>query len=116
MNTRRAVVVVGLVTYAGLAFAPASWADDDKYTQTWPTPYSQTTCSQFLSKMTAKQRWVMAADMLTSARNMKEDAGLPSDAMVAEFEGGLDTACVIGTMTMDEVGVGLYMTEPRFYP
>ncbi|KLI07497.1 hypothetical protein ACT17_23380 [Mycolicibacterium conceptionense] len=100
---------------AGVGLAPSA-AADDKYTQTWPTPYDQTTCKQFLGQMTAKQRWAMAADMLTGARNMKSKTGLPSDSMVTEFEGGLETACVIDTMTMTDVGAGLYMTEPRFHP
>jgi hypothetical protein len=36
--------------------------------------------------------------------------------MITEFEGGLDTVCVIDSMTMVDAGVGLYMTEPRFHP
>lgn len=91
-------------------------AADDKYTQTWPTPYDQTTCTQFLNQMTAKQRWVMAADMLTNARNLNQDVGLPPDSMVTEFEKGLENACVIASMTMTDAAVGLYMTEPSFQP
>lgn len=116
MGTLQATAIAGVIAAVGLACAPAAVAEDDKYTQTWSTPYGQTTCAQFVSEMTAKQRWVMAADMLTNVRNMNEDTGLPSDALITEFEGGLSTACVIDTMTMDDVGVGLYVTEPRFHP
>lgn len=116
MGIGYAAAAVGVIAVAGIVCAPAAAAEDDKYTQTWSTPYGQTTCAQFLSEMTAKQRWVMAADMLTNVRNMNQETGLPSDALITEFEGGLNTVCVIGTMTMDDVGVGLYMTEPRFHP
>jgi hypothetical protein len=99
--------------------SPISSADDnDKYAQTWGTPYGKTTCGQFLSEMTGKQQWVMAADMLTNARNLHQKTGLPSDAMITEFEGGLETACVISsmTMTMADAGTALYLSEPRFQP
>jgi hypothetical protein len=110
------VSCVVTVTMA-VGIAPSALADDtDKYEQTWTTPYSKTTCDQFTTAMNDHQRWAMAADMLTGARNTREDSGLPSDAMITEFEGGLRTACVIGSMTMTDVGVGLYMTEPRFHP
>ncbi len=116
MASGRSLVLSGFVVAAALTFAPQAAADDDKYTQTWPTPYGQTTCAQFLNDMTAKQRWVMAADMLTNARNLRANAGLPSDSMITEFEGGLANVCVIDSMTMTDAGVGLYMTEPRFHP
>ncbi len=46
--------------------------------------------------MTDHQRWVMAVDMLVGARKVNsKDAGMPSDAMVDEFEGGLKNVCVI---------------------
>lgn len=115
MASGRVAVLAAAAVVLGVGLAPCA-AADDKYTQTWPTPYGQTTCKQFLGQMTAKQRWVLAADMLTNARNMKAKIGLPSDSMITEFEGGLETACVIDTMTMTDVGVGLYMTEPRFQP
>lgn len=95
---------------------PRTVGTTDKYRQTWAIPYSQTTCSQFKVEMTAQQQWAMAADMLTNARNVDSNTGLPPDSMISEFEGGLHNACVIDTMTMSEVGAGLYLTEPRFHP
>jgi hypothetical protein len=36
---------------------------------------------------------------------------------VSTFRGGITTACVIDTMSIDEVGAGLYLTErSRFAP
>jgi hypothetical protein len=66
--------------------------------------------------MTSQQKWAMAADMLTSVRNLKEKTGLPSDSMVTEFQGGMETACVIPTENMADLGTALYVTEPRFHP
>lgn len=63
--------------------------------------------------MTSAQRWAMAADMLTNARNTGD---LPPEDMIAEFEGGLRNVCVIDSMTMIDAGTGLYMTEPRSIP
>lgn len=116
MLTTRAAVVAAGVTVASLLAAPSAAGDDDKYTQTWPTPYEKTTCAQFLGQMTSKQRWVMAADMLTNARNVKRKTGLPSDDLITEFEGGLRNVCVIDSMNMADAGTGLYLTEPRFQP
>lgn len=90
----------------------------DKFTQTWTKPYNQTTCAEFKSDMSEQQRWTMAADMLVNAQQVDDsDADLPKDALISEFEAGLNTACVIDTMSMAEVGAGLYITEQdRFRP
>lgn len=81
---------------SGCGGAPTAAPTNDKYTQTWKTPYGTTTCAQFRNEMTDHQRWVMAVDMLVGARKVNsKDAGMPSDAMVDEFEGGLKNVCVI---------------------
>jgi hypothetical protein len=54
---------------SGSSAPPAS----GKYEQTWTMSYGETTCGHFLTEMTDKQRWVMAADMLVGAR--KRDGG-----------------------------------------
>lgn len=91
---------------------------NEKYNQTWPKPYDQTTCAEFTKDMNRQQAWAMAADMLTSARNLNKDTGLPSDALVDEYLAGLINVCVGDklNMNMADVGTGLYMTEPRFQP
>jgi hypothetical protein len=94
-------------------------ADDSasKYTQTWGKQYSDTTCSDWNGEMTGQQQFAAAADILTSARNKIDDgSGLPSDALVREFEGGITTVCVEPTMTLTDATYGLYATEPRFHP
>jgi len=68
--------------------------------------------------MTAHQRWAAAADMLAGARNKGDGGtGLPSDQLVTEFVGGIDTACVEPTMTITDMAVGLYLSDrARFQP
>lgn len=90
----------------------------DKFTQTWTKPYDQTTCVDFKSGMTTQQRWTMAADMLVNAQHTDDsEADLPEDSLISEFEAGLATACVIDSMSMTDVGAGLYLTEQeRFRP
>jgi len=102
-------IVIAAVTYA----APTAGADD-KYTQTWPKPYSQTTCDDYQTQMTEKQAWVMAADMLTGARNMDEETGLPSDALVSDFADQLLTACepeIAATQPMTDVATTLFLLD-----
>jgi len=89
-----------------------------KYDQTWSQPYSSTTCAEWDSEMTADEQWVAAADMLTGARNKGDGrTGLPPDSLVSTFRGGITTACVVDTMSIADVGAGLYLTErTRFAP
>lgn len=110
--TLGAVLILTSCSPSHTAVAP------DKYTQTWATSYASTTCTDWTTRMTAPQRWAAAADMLTGARNKGDGGtGLPSDALVTTFMGGIGTACVVETMTITDVAVGLYMTErARFQP
>ncbi len=101
---------------AALFVLPACSADTgggtSKYDQTWPHPYSQTTCADWNDDMTSAQQWAAAADMLTGARNKGDGGeGLPPDPLVDEFRAGITTACVVDTMTLADVGAGLYLTE-----
>jgi hypothetical protein len=97
---------------------------DDKYTQTWPKPYDQTTCLEYRTKMTPNQAWVMAADMLTGARNMERKTGLPPDAMVSDFADQMMTACepaIAAGEPMVDVGTSVFMLDraletPHFQP
>lgn len=109
------LVLVG-AAIAGCSSSSGS-NNSDKYEQTWPAQYSKTTCTQWLNEMSDQQRFAAAADILTSARNKIDGgSGLPSDALIREFEGGVDTVCVVPTMTLTDATDGLYSTEPRFHP
>ncbi|MCD2465540.1 hypothetical protein MBT42_18460 [Streptomyces sp. MBT42] len=48
-----------------------------KYEQTWLTPYSSTTCGDYLTALDDHQRWVLAADMLSGARKVDGATDLP---------------------------------------
>ena len=114
-----ASVLIGVVSTLGHddKAETADMADTSKYDQTWSTPYSQTTCDDWLNSMSSREQFAAAADILTSARNKIDDGtGLPSDALVDEFAGGITTVCVEPTMTLTDATYGLYATEPRFHP
>lgn len=91
---------------------------ESKYVQTWPKAYSDTTCEDWVGPMTRAQNFAAAADMLTAARNKRDGgAGVPSDALISEFEDGITRACVIPTMVLTDVAVELYLTDhQRFKP
>lgn len=120
--------IVVLAVLLGALSTIGSGSDDDdagsggddstsKYTQTWSKQYSDTTCADWNNEMTAQQQFAAAADILTSARNKIDDGtGLPSDALIREFEGGITNVCVEPTMTLTDATYGLYATEPRFHP
>jgi hypothetical protein len=89
-----------------------------KYAQTWPKSYSATTSREWNRKMTKAQKRADAADMLTGARNEGDGGnGLPPDSLIDEFQDGVTTACVVPSMSLTDVGAGLYLTErARFQP
>lgn len=112
-----ATVVVLFVALAGCSSSGADKASN-KYEQTWPEGYTETTCGDWQDEMTPPQQWTAAADMLTGARNKGDGGeGLPPDSLVDTFRDGVTTACVEPTLRLDEVGAMLYLTErERFAP
>lgn len=95
----------------------AEVAEVSKYTQTWTTAYSETTCNDWLSRMTPAQQFAASADILTAARNKIDGgSGLPADSLIEEFSDGINNVCVIPDMTLTDATYGLYTTEPRFQP
>lgn len=111
------VVVVGGVVHASRSHDNSTSAVDDKYVQTWQSDYSETTCDDWTSTMTAEQKFAAAADILASARNKIDGgSGLPSDSLIDEFRDGITNVCVLPTMTLTDATYGLYSTEPRFHP
>jgi hypothetical protein len=112
------VIVAGAVTGSsddnggGLSNDPAV----AKYEQTWRKPYSATTCGEWHSDMSARQRFAAAADMLAGARNKGDGGtGLPPDSLIRSFEGDISEACVFMEMAIDEIGAGLYVTGRTQY-
>ena len=69
--------------------------------------------------MTERQRWVAAADMLTSARNKRDGgSGLPPDALVTLFESDITEGCSadVKGLTVAETAVGVYLIGRDPYP
>ncbi|WP_327337387.1 hypothetical protein OG384_14905 [Streptomyces sp. NBC_01324] len=96
---------------------PKTTPKPGKYEQTWSTPYSATTCGQFLTDMDEHQRWVTAADMLAGARKTDGANTLPADSEVDRFQTDMATACEPeATAKTTEIGATLYMLDPSYKP
>ncbi|MET8658164.1 hypothetical protein [Streptomyces griseus] len=117
MRTRLTVAAVTtLLGLTGCGTSPEP-VQPEKYTQTWATPYSSTTCGDYLTAMTQRQRWVLAADMLTGARKADGANTLPADADVDRFQQGMATACEAeATTKTTEIGATLYALDPTYKP
>ncbi|MFB8083703.1 hypothetical protein [Streptomyces sp. NPDC056013] len=88
-----------------------------KYEQTWLTPYSSTTCGDYLTALDDHQRWVLAADMLSGARSADGATDLPEDTEVERFRQDMATACEAeATAKTTEVGATLYMLDATYKP
>jgi len=98
--------------------APVIDVDPEKYRQTWPNQYEDTSCATYGNGMTAKERWVAAADMLTAARSDSgSNEALPEDSMVDEFESGIDEVCAANPdLTLALAAAGLYESDTGFQP
>lgn len=88
----------------------------DKYEQTWPYSYSETTCAEWSSEMDNHQQFVAAADMLLGARSVDGSEDMVSDGMIDDFSAGVSNVCIEPSMSIADVAVGLYLTEPQFQP
>jgi hypothetical protein len=87
-----------------------------KYEQTWTRPYGQTTCRQWLNRMSPGQRFAGAADMLTGARNKGDGgSGLPPDSLINQFKRDMDDACVNPSQKLTEIGAAVYLTGRSKY-
>jgi hypothetical protein len=111
-----ALVALALLGASACSAGPQPGVDS-KYQQTWTTPYSKTYCSDFLNEMTDRQRWAMAADMLTGARKVDGGSTVPADAVVTRFQGQVATACQgEATALASEVGVVIYKMDASYQP
>lgn len=88
-----------------------------KFEQTWKTPYSDTTCGDFLHQMNNHERWVTAADMLAGARKTDGGSDLPPDSEITRFQKDMGTACEANAdMKAAEVGATLYLMDSSYKP
>lgn len=100
------IVALGMTAFVGLILvalatldAPGSSAD--RYTQTWTTPYSATTCGDWSGRMTADQRQAGSAAIL---RQLRQESGTvpaasyaPSDGLIRTFQTGVTSACALSS-------------------
>ncbi|MFJ6235051.1 hypothetical protein ACIQH0_13195 [Streptomyces griseus] len=118
-TTAAALIAAGLLALTGCSSEPEplGLAGPGKYEQTWTTPYSSTTCGDYLNALDKRERWVLAADMLTGARKADGTNALPSDADVDRFQQDMATACEAeATAKTTEIGATLYALDPTYKP
>lgn len=101
-----------VILLAGCGGAPES----TKYTQTWPTSYGATPCSDWRDVMDNHQRFVGAADMLLTLRT-KDGAGeIPTDEMIGAFALDMTDMCAAPAgevATISEVAALVYLAFPK---
>ncbi|MFD6474394.1 hypothetical protein ACFWEH_12950 [Streptomyces anulatus] len=111
--------VTALLALTGCSSEPEPYtpAGPGKYEQTWTTPYSSTTCGDYLNTLNQHQRWVLAADMLSGARKADGTSTLPDDTDVDRFQQDMANACKAeATAKTTEVGATLYTLDPTYKP
>jgi hypothetical protein len=80
--------------------------------QTWTKNYGETTCAEWNGRMTEHERYVAAADILTSARTYDGGTGLPPELLLRRFQGDVTEACsaaLAENLTVAEVGATVYL-------
>lgn len=92
--------------------------DPSDFEQTWAKGYGETTCTEWATVMTTDQRRVAAADMLVSAWETDGESGVPSDALIADFEFYISDGCEpIPSLPITEIAAAQYVVErDRFAP
>ena len=103
-------VVMAPVLLVGCGSISSSSSSTDKFKQTWPTAYAQTTCAQWLSEMTSAQQFAAAADMLVGAQSTDDkSATLPSDSLIESFAGDVSEGCQpMASMKITDAAIGVY--------
>ena len=112
-NRMRALVMV-----LGVAFVAAACGggepESTKYVQTWDKDYGDTSCDDFTQRMTERQAFVLAGDMLLRAQRVETpDAPVESDERIEAFATALTVACaqwpIASEITMPEVAATRYI-------
>lgn len=105
------------LTGCGSSSSSSTPTVNDKYTQTWTTPYEKTTCKQWNTQMSDKQQWVASADMLTGAWKSEGKQDVPPDATITSFQKNITTGCEPEpTLTILDAGVTIYKIDNSFHP
>lgn len=112
-----AIVIAGALDGSDEAKSLAKPVASPSPSGTWETPYSETTCRQWQSQMSPRQRQVAAEDMLDAARRSDdEDASDPSPALATVFGRGISEACTepaVASRPISEMAAALYVIGQR---
>lgn len=88
-----------------------------RYVQTWSKPYDRTSCAEWTTRMTDRQRWTAALDMLKDARAADDAfAALPADRLVGRFGSALNARCASAAAdTAAQAGAQVYLAAKHTY-
>jgi hypothetical protein len=88
-----------------------------RYVQTWSKDYDNTSCAEWVTRMTDQQRWTAALEMLKKARNGDNAfAPMPADARVDGFKTAVGASCAAtGADTIAQAGAKVYLSGKRAY-
>ncbi|MGI8331037.1 hypothetical protein ACRYCC_13810 [Actinomadura scrupuli] len=134
-HDRLRLLGMGLAGLAGLASVAACGAQAEggksptaeqttvmsRYVQTWSKSYDRTSCAEWSARMTDRQRWTAALDMLKNARAADDAfAVVPPDRLVDRFRRGVDARCGAAatdpaTDTVAGAGARVYLSGKRAY-
>lgn len=104
-----ALLLVGCGDNSTAASSASVETDTAKYEQTWPKDYASTTCAEWSGEMTTQQQFAGAADVLASARNKIDGGtGLPSDALIREFQVAITDSCITPTWAITDASYTAY--------
>lgn len=88
-------VLIGLAVLAGgCSSGTGAGSGPGKFDQTWTKKIGNTTCGDWRGSMNQHEKFVAAADMLTSSRTA--DGGkeaVPPDSLINDFAAKISTAC-----------------------
>lgn len=87
------------------------------YSQSWTKPYSQTTCSDWSTRMSDQERFATSADILTSAWvKIEASDDFPPDRLIREFQRGISSMCTGDDEVVTDVTYRLYNSGATFKP
>lgn len=92
-------------------------SEPDKYEQTWQPSYSDTSCTDWATKMSDEQQFAAAAEILVSAwAKIEGSSRFPSDSLIGLFQDAIDDSCVIDSMAITDASFAAYNDSDVFRP
>jgi hypothetical protein len=100
---------------SGLVFLVVGCTDYPKqsngeYHQTWPKPYSETTCADWKEQMSFDQQFVATADLIEADQGARTTrlVGLPPEELLNAYREAIDDACTHPSALLETVAIPAY--------